>query len=631
MTNAAGLVVLLLGLGGIATTAGLVALTLRPDGTAWFLLATYVLATAEVLLVLELLSLVHLVRGPVILLVEALLLAGAVQVWWRAGAPRPVRPSFGWLRDERLVLALTAVVAAGLLYELFIVLTTPPNTWDSLAYHLPRAVEWFQRHAVEYIPNAPTERMNAFQPNAEILILYVMAVAHNDLLVELPQWVAGVAVLFAVYGSARRAGAERPAAAFAGLLTLTLTEFALESVTTQNDLVAAALTAACAYFALGGRRADAALAGIALGAALGTKLTVALALPALVLLAFAAGGVPRVVRVGVASAVAFLAVGFYGFGLNLVETGKLLGDAPEATALQPDRTFDGTVSTMARVGFDTVDFSGYQVSRDSVEPLERLGKWTFDRLHIPANPPESTLTTFQFSVNTASEEDNSYLGPLGFLLLVPLCLGVLVLAALRRVRPVWAILAASLPLYVLGVALAYRYNVWIGRFMLTPGALAMPLASLLYRWRLIASLATVLGALTLYYAHAHSDTKPTGRDGGTPIWSMTRAESIAVRQGSMLKTLVTADVAIPDRARILAVVGENDFVYALYGPHLNRRVFTVHTQDVGWPKWQRLLRRADEVRADWIFVNGTIPIGRSRAWETVSYFDDDGWTLLKRG
>jgi len=158
----------------------------------------------------------------------------------------------------------------------------------------------------------------------------------------------------------------------------------------------------------------------------------------------------------------------------------------------------------------------------------------------------------------------------------------------------------------------------------------MPLVALLWRWRLIAALAAVLGALTLYYAHAHSDTKPTGRDQSTPVWRMTRAESIAVRQGSMLKTLATADVAIPDRARILAVVGENDFVYALYGPHLNRRVFTVHTQDIGWPKWQRLLRRADEVRADWIFVNGTIPIGRSNAWETVSYFDDDGWTLLRR-
>jgi hypothetical protein len=589
-----------------------------------------VLASAEVLLLLQLLSLVHLVRGPVILVAELLLLAGAGWVWWRTGAPRPPRPPLSWLRGEWIVLALAAVVAAGVLYELFVVLTTPPNTWDSLAYHLPRAVEWFQRHAVTYIPGAPTERMNAFQPNAEILILYVMALAHNDLLVELPQWVAGVAVLFAVYGIARRAGAERPAAAFAGLLTLTLTEFALESVTTQNDLVAAAFVATCAYFVLGARPADTMLAGIALGAALGTKLTAALALPALVLIALVAGGLGRVARLALASAVAFLAIGFYGYGLNLVETGKLLGDAPEATTLQPDRTFGGTISTVARIGFDTIDLSGYTPQRSRLEPIERFGKWTFDRLHIPVNPPESTLTRFQFSVNTASEEDNSYFGPLGWLLLVPLCAGVLVLAALRRVRPIWAMLAASLPLYVLGVALAYRYNLWIGRFMLTAAALAMPVVALLYRWRLVAGVLAGVGAITLYLAHAHNDTKPTGRDGRSPVWTLTRAEAIAVRLPPMLKTLTATDEVIPAKARVLAVVGENDFVYALYGPRLERRVFTVHTQDVGWPKWQRLLRHADEVRADWILVNGTIPIGRSKSWETVSYFDDDGWTLLKR-
>jgi 4-amino-4-deoxy-L-arabinose transferase-like glycosyltransferase len=472
--------------------------------------------------------------------------------------------------------------------------------------------------------------MNAFQPNAEILVLYVFAVSHNDLLAELPQWLAGVAVLFAVYGIARRAGAERPAAAFAGLLTLTLTEFALESVTTQNDLVAAAFVAVCAYFALGRRPADTALAGIALGAALGTKLTVALALPALVLVALVAGGAQRVLRLAVASAVAFLAVGFYGYGLNLVETGKLLGDAPEATALQPHRTLGGTASTVARVGFDTIDLSGYRPDRSQVEPIERLGKWTFDRLHIPVNPPESTLTTFQFSVNTASEEDNSYFGPLGWLLLVPLCLVVLVLGALRRVRPVWTVLAASLPLYVLGVALAYRYNLWIGRFMLTAAALAMPLAALLYRWRLLAGVLAAIGAFTLYVAHAHNDTKPTGRDGTTPVWDLTRAQAIAVRQPVMLKTLTATDEVIPEKARILAVVGENDFVYAFYGPRLERRVFTVHTQDVGWPKWQRLVRMADDVRADWILVNGTIPIGSSQSWKTVTYFDDDGWTLVHR-
>jgi hypothetical protein len=630
LTFAAGLLVLLLGLGIVVATSALVALALRPDGPAWFLLATYVLACAEVLLLTQLLSLVHLVRGTSYLVLEALLLTGALVVWRRAGSPRPPWPQLGFFRDHRLVAVLAGVVTLGLVYELFIVSASPPNTWDSLSYHLPRAVEWFQRHAVEYIPNAPTERMNAFQPNAEMLILYVFALAHNDLFAELPQWLAGVASLVAVYGIARRAGADRAPAAFAGLLTLTLTEFALQSMTTQNDLVVASFAGAAAYFVMGKRREDVALAGIAIGAALGTKLTVALALPAIVLIAFAFGGSRHVLRVGIASAVAFLAIGFYGFGLNLVETGKLLGDAPEATSLQPERTFGGTISTAARVTYKLIDVSGFNPDHERLSRVAQAAKWTFDRLHIPINPPESSLTTFTFGVNTSAEEDNSYFGPLGFLLLLPLVVVVLVLAALGRLTRRHAALAASLPLYILGVALAYRWNQWIGRFMLTPTVLAMPLVALVYRYKLFTILATVIGGATLYVALAHDTVKPSGRDGGTPVWRLSRAEAFALRLPSMKKTLVTTDLAVPDDARVLAVVGENDFVYAFYGPKLDRHVATVHPQDIGWPKWQRLLRKADETRSNWILIDGTIPIGKSDAWEGVSYFDDNGWTLLRR-
>ena len=121
------------------------------------------------------------------------------------------------------MLALGVVIGLAIGYEAFLVLTTPPNTWDSMAYHLPRAVEWYQRGGVEFLADVHTDRMNAFQPGAEMQILYTFALARNDLLAELPQWLAQLALLAAVYGIARRVGWARPAAAFASLLTATLT------------------------------------------------------------------------------------------------------------------------------------------------------------------------------------------------------------------------------------------------------------------------------------------------------------------------------------------------------------------------------------------------------------------------
>jgi 4-amino-4-deoxy-L-arabinose transferase-like glycosyltransferase len=610
-------------------TAALAALAAGVRGLAATALAVYVLGVAQVTALTEALSLVHEVGRWQYLAAQLALLAAALWWWNRNGRPLPSRPALH-LRGSPLVLALGVIVALALAYEAFLVLTTPPNTWDSMAYHLPRAAEWYQRGAVEFLPDPHTERMNAFQPGAEIQVLYTFALARHDLLAELPQWLAQLAVLAAVYGIARRLGSARPAAAFAALLTATLSIVALESVTTQNDLVVAALAATSAFFVLGRTRADVALAGLALGLALGTKLTVALALPTLALLALAAGGLPRLARSAGATAVALLLVGSYGYVLNLVHTGSPLGDAAENTTLQPERTLDGTASTVARVGYRLVDLSGYRPGSRVVEAIGDAGSWTFDALGVPVNPDESTLQDFSFDVNTDAEEDESYFGPLGFLLLVPLSVAVLAGFALGKLSAARAALASALPLYVLGLALAYRYNPWIGRFLLTPAALTMPLAAVVYRFRVAAAALALVGATTLVVTHRHSTTHPTGAEGRPAVWNLSRADAIALRFPPMTETLRGVDLVVPTDATILALVGENDFVYPLYGPDLTRRVDTVSSRELEGDRWTSALRIADERSADWIIDNSGIEPGERRGWELVYRFPDNGWTLLRR-
>jgi len=60
-------------------------------------------------------------------------------------------------------LVFLAVVAYGLL----LVVSGPPSNWDSLTYHLARAAAWAQHGGVYWIDNAPTDRINEFQPLAE--------------------------------------------------------------------------------------------------------------------------------------------------------------------------------------------------------------------------------------------------------------------------------------------------------------------------------------------------------------------------------------------------------------------------------------------------------------------------------
>ena len=70
-------------------------------------------------------------------------------------------------------------------YELVLGLTVPPNNIDALAYHLAKAAAWAQHGGVYWIPDAPTVRMNAFQPFAEQQLLFLLVAVHGGRLIAL--------------------------------------------------------------------------------------------------------------------------------------------------------------------------------------------------------------------------------------------------------------------------------------------------------------------------------------------------------------------------------------------------------------------------------------------------------------
>lgn len=629
--------VLLVAAAAVLATACLAAAALRPASATSFVLAAWLAATGEVVLLTEVLSPLHLARGWGYAGGEALLLAAAAGAWAARGRPRPPRlPPIAWRAAVRAhpVLALLALAVAGaVVYQAFIALGTPPNNWDSMTYHLSRAAGWLQRHGVEYLP-AHTERQNAFQPNAEMLILWTFSFLSRDTFAAAPQLLAELALAAAVYGIGRRIGFSRPAALLPALLTPTLTEIALQSVTTQNDLVAASFVLACAYFALGRSRLDLALAGATLGLALGTKLTSAFALPILVGLVLAGRRrdqlAPTLARAAAWSAAGFVVFGLYGYTLNLYHTSRLLGDPSASAHLQPEVTGGGTVSTAARIAWRLVDAPGYHLPGGISSGIGDAGSAVFDALGIAANPAASTTSPFAFTVNGRSDEDLSFFGPLG-VLLVPLILGWLVAWARRRTDLRRALLALAPPLFVVVLALAYRYNGWIGRFMIVPVALVLPLAAWAYerrvgRARVLAGGLALVGALTLALAHAYNNAKPTGLDGRPAVWSVSRAEAQSFTRPDLLPVLQGLGQYIPGGKRVGTILGEDDWDYPLYGPHLDRRLVPVSTA-VAYP-----LTAARSAKVHWVAVGtGITPPALEEQWNVQRLgLPGVGWTLFLR-
>jgi dolichyl-phosphate-mannose-protein mannosyltransferase len=640
---------LILAAAGLAATAGLVACALRLESAVSFGLALFLLASAEVIALTEVLSLLGFVRAAGYAAGEAILLAAALAAWHLRGRPRPPvrRLELGAaVRAHPLVAALALVVGCAVGYEAVLVFWTPPNNWDSMSYHLSRAAAWYQRQRVEYIPTR-NERQNAFQPNSEMEILYTFSFVGSDTAAAATQLLAELALLLGVYGCARRLGSTRAASLLAALLTATLTEIAVQSVTTQNDLLAASFVVAAACLALGQSRAELALAGVAAGLALGTKLTSAPGLALVAALTLArpprdgckrrrqsrrrAAGKPgrlrrpweRLAVLAAASALAFVAVGFYGYGLNLIETGTPLGDPSAQGDTTPDVvTFGGTVSTVARIGFRFFDFSGMNPPGWLTSFVSDRGRNVFDLLGIDPDPSAATQTHFDFRTNSRVNEDVSWFGPLGFLLVLPLAAGFLVAGGLRRAHPAAAALAAAVPVYAIALALGFRYNLWLGRFMITPVALTMPLAAVVYRSRPVAAAFAVVGVLGLYDAHVKNETKPSGRDERPAALTLRRAEAQTILRPDMLEVIDAVERFVPATAQLGTVLSFDDWDYPLYSSRLTRRVVVLPPGNV--------LAVAEGRHIDSVLLDRDAARPPPRATWTRIDFHESRWTLYLR-
>lgn len=593
---------------------------------AWRALTSFVLAAWLALLIdIEAvplaLSLVHAVGRRGYAALEIVVLALALVAWLRAGRPVPRPPDLGFVRRNPTVLVLSAGVGIAFAYELLLCLTVVPNNWDSLTYHLPRAAAWYQHGGVHWIPNAPTERQNAFPAGAELTDLWSFVAVRSDRLAAIPQLLAEAAAAVGIYGVGIRVGFPRPAAAFAALLFPTLGLVALESTTTQNDLVVASLVVAAAYFVLGSGRRDgagneASLAGIAVALAVGVKLTAALALPGLVILAFVAR-VPwrRALVSCLAFSVAFALLDAWLYIENVVHTHRLLGYGGGRVEHSPDLSLTGWLATVIRILYRFLDLTGVPwgglgvlaslvtlaVLLAGVVAARRVGaaagvvtalalvplvtvvaavvRFALTRSEFPIDPAGTSEGAFSWSVSSRAHEDFSYFGPLGLLLLV------LVAASLRgrvvRALPSRSALAASFLLVVAGIAAFYRFNEFVGRFLLLGVGLAAPIGAELYRRRAVAAGTAALALVTLAVTLASNELK-RARDAP---WSLSRAEVLDLQawQAGIGGGVESLDRAVPASACVGALLGGNDAAYPLFGAHLQRRITYVAPPGPGVP------------------------------------------------
>jgi hypothetical protein len=440
---------LLVGLIFMFGTASLFNLSFPVRGIVGNWLAIWCLSLAQVVLLSEILSELHLIGRTGFLVGHLLLFLAALTVWLRRG--RPIIKENYWFSRSEIIQGVQQHPVLGILGLILAVLATvnlivpfylPSFNGDALSYHLPRAYFWWQHETAHHFYTGDFRQVE-FPPNTSFYFMWIMALSNGYRWLHVPQWLSGLVAALSACGLARIARHDRPQSIFSGLIYLTFPMVVLQLSTSQNDLITTAAAAPCLFFALRifvsaeedrTWTREAVYAGLAFGLALGSKYTVFFLLPGFILGIIIVGlydhqriFTKRSPVLIAALMFGFLLFGSYNYILNCFDFHHPLysQEAKKLVSNRNDPHIRSFKGNLARYIYQSLDWNGIVESQDHllVRSQLEITRTISNALNLNIEAPayfDIVRNPFGFP-----SEDRAGLGIIGFLvILVSLFMGV---------------------------------------------------------------------------------------------------------------------------------------------------------------------------------------------------------------
>jgi hypothetical protein len=574
------------------------------------LVGLLILAYADIVLPAEILATFKLLDARLFLAVHALTAVIGLGVWWYSGKPS-LSKLFNFnshklwtLCKRQPELWLLAVgVSVAYFINAILILIVPPNNWDSMTYHLSRVGYWLQQGSF-YPWITHNLRQTTFPINAEIGLLWTIIFWGTDQLVGFIQWIAVILGMAAIFGLTRFLGYSRSSSVFAALIWATLPEIVLQSTTTQNDLLASAFFVTMIYLVLLGFRLNhhgsLLLSGVAMGLALGTKLTALMALPGLAVGALllwhknGRSGLKCLAKWGVACLGGFVLFGVYTYGLNLIVYGGPLGPPSHVESVSAGSYGVGLTlvkANVARYIYQAADLTGLpDPIKSTIQKIKAdSGSAIFKALDIEPNSPRTTRkgTRFGFTSKVRTHEDLAWFGPLGFLLLIPAAIYCGAASFIKKDVYRLILVAIALSLF-LAVCASLLWSPWRGRYFVMAATVCAPFLAMYYntdskfillRWAIVLMAILVMGNTVV-----SNEAKPL--TGPAAIWKLNRIGRQSLNRPPIEPTLRMVEELVPPKTTVGIIIGGDDWDYPLFGEHFSRTVVPIYPRpeivDLEW-------------------------------------------------
>lgn len=458
-------------------------------------LGFYLFFNGAVILSLELAGLIRRFDSPaIVLLIQAGLLIIAFLVAnpkrWKAEVKARLPLKYYWkvIRSAPFLSLFVLALGGFYLFLAYLSFRFPQNTSDALYNHLARIGYWLQQGSL--LPYAGFNHVASTYPyNNSLLMAWSIIFLRVDVLVELVQYSATLIAALTIFHFARKLGFSNKASLITGVVFLTLPIVVLQSITAQNDILAAAFGLLAIYFVYWSREEPGyyLVSAVALALAIGTKQYTLTLLPV-----YAVIGLIRLRSypelraallgkwVGMA-AVATLLLGSYAYVQNLVNTQTLFGHPPSISVQSDGGTGRKIATNASRLAIHFIDGQGLppQLEGKFNQARETILRPLFSALRIDVEGENFLLeqdNPFSYSQKQQKNEENSWFGPLGWIV-IALSI-VMVPFYMRGKEKIWLLLWAAALIHFLGIVVAYAgWNEYQGRYLILSVALILPITA----------------------------------------------------------------------------------------------------------------------------------------------------------
>jgi hypothetical protein len=226
-------------------------------GSDWrgaFLRAS-ILWGASLVVITEGLSLVGAIAPPWIAAAWAAVLITMIWLGVRRGIFQALTEKFKLDRNNFTPVEWSALIGIGvILFALAVVAwIAPPNTSDSLLYHMARVAHWIQGSNLDHYATAYRTQLWA-SPFAEMAILNFQVLWGGDQPANMIQWFSLLGSIIGVTAVAKTLGADRKGQLLSAVFTLSIPMGILQATSTQTDFVTAFWLIGLIYFVLLSKR-----------------------------------------------------------------------------------------------------------------------------------------------------------------------------------------------------------------------------------------------------------------------------------------------------------------------------------------------------------------------------------------